>query len=265
MDATTLEMLSSKFLMGGFIFIRILGMMASAPVFKSSAINGKVKVMLSALMAIIMTNVYAESQPTIEFELLNVAVIALKEFFFGLLIGFSANLVFFAARFAGGIIDMEMGYNTSMLFDQTNVNPTLVGEFNDLIALMLFFILNGHHQVIESLFISFKIVPVSTFIINDVTIQLLVKMVVSVFILAIKFAAPILVALFCSNLSLALLARVAPQTNIFILSFQVKIVVGLLMLFVSVPLLVYVIKWALENFQSNTMDIIMSINQTGVV
>jgi flagellar biosynthesis protein FliR len=265
MDTATLDLLSAKFLMGGFIFIRIMGLMVAAPVFKSSAINGRVKVMLSALLAIIMTNVYADSQPHIEFELINVAVIALKEFFFGVLIGLSANLVFFAARFAGGIIDMEMGYNTSMLFDQTNVNPTLVGEFKDLIALMLFFIINGHHQVIESLFISFKIVPVSTFVISDVTIQLLVKMVVTVFILAIKFAAPILVALFCSNLTLALLARVAPQTNIFVLSFQIKIVVGLLMLFVSVPLLVYVIKWALENFQSNTIDIIKSIHQTGVV
>lgn len=265
MDSATLEMLSSRFLMGGFIFIRILGMMASAPVFKSTAINAKVKIMLSLLIAVIMSNVYADKQPAIEFELMNVAVITLKEFFFGVLIGFSANLVFFAARFAGGIIDMEMGYNTSMLFDQSNVNPTLVGEFKDLIALMLFFIINGHHQLIESLYISFEIVPINKFIITDVTIQLLTKMVVTVFILAMKFAAPILVALFCSNLSLALLGRVAPQTNIFVLSFQIKIIVGLLVLFTSVPLLVYVIKWALENFQSNTIDIIKSINSVGVV
>ncbi|MBX3045072.1 MAG: flagellar biosynthetic protein FliR [Candidatus Kapabacteria bacterium] len=265
MDSATLEILTSKFLTGGFIFIRILGMFASAPVFRSTAIKTKVKIMLAAILAMIMTNVFAENQPAIEFELFNVTVIALKEFFFGVLIGYTANLVFFAARFAGGIIDMEMGYNTSTLFDISNVSPTLVGEFKDLIALMLFFLINGHHQLIESLYLSFQIVPISKFSISAVTIQLLVKMVVTVFILAIKFASPVLVALFCSNLSLALLARVAPQTNIFMLSFQVKIAVGLTMLFTMVPLLVYIIKWALQNFQSQTMDIILTLNQSGAV
>jgi flagellar biosynthetic protein FliR len=258
-DSNSIEFFSSKFLIGGLIFIRILGMVAAAPVFKSTAINPQIKIYLSALMAIIMTSAFAESQPVIEFQLLNIAVLALKEFFFGVLIGFSANMVFFAARFAGGLIDMEMGYNTSTLFDQTSMTPTLVGEIKDLIALMMFFILNGHHQLIESLFASFKAVPISTFAISSVTIQLLIKMAVTTFILAIKFSAPVLVALFCTNFALALLARVAPQTNIFILSFQMKISVGLLVLIASTPMLVYVIKWALENFQSNTMQIIMSL------
>ncbi|MFA5512090.1 MAG: flagellar biosynthetic protein FliR [Candidatus Kapaibacterium sp.] len=264
MDQAQLEILTSKFLIGGLIFIRILGMMAAAPVFRSVAINAKVKVFLAAVMALIMTNVYAESQPVIEFDVFNVSVIALKEFFFGVLIGFSANMVFFAARFAGGLIDMEMGYNTSMLFDPTNINPTLVGEFKDLITLMLFFFINGHHYLIESLHASFHIVPISKFFISDITVRHLTAMMVTVFVLAMKFAAPVLVALFSANLSLALLARVAPQTNIFILSFQVKIIVGLSMLLLSLPIMVYIIKWALENFQSQTLEIIMSLNPVNV-
>jgi flagellar biosynthetic protein FliR len=264
-DSNILELLISKFLIGGLVFIRILGMMVSAPVFKSAAINSKVKVMLALILAMIMTNVFGEKQGVIEFELINISVIALKEFFFGVLIGFSANLVFFAARFAGGLIDMEMGYNTSVLFDQSSLTPTLIGEFYDLIALMMFFFINGHHHIIESLFISFQVVPISEFIITDMTISAIIKMCVSVFIIALKFAAPVLVALFCSNLSLALLARVAPQTNIFVLSFQIKIIVGLSMLFISVPMTVYVIKWALENFQSNTIEIIKTLNPIGVL
>ncbi len=265
MDNATLELLTSKFLIGGFVFIRILGMLASAPVFRSAAVNAKVKIMFAAILAVIMTNVFGESQPAIDFHLLNVLVLVLKEFFFGVLIGYTANLVFYAARFAGGIIDMEMGYNTSIIFDPSNSSPTLIGEFKDLITLMMFFFINGHHQLIESLYASFQIVPISTFSISSVTIQLLIKMIITITILAIKFASPVIVALFCSNLSLALLARIAPQTNIFMLSFQIKIAVGLTMLFTSVPLLVYIIKWALTNFQSNTLDIIMSLNSSGAV
>lgn len=259
MDYATLEILQAKFLIGGLIFIRILGMLASAPVFKSTAIKAKTKIMFAAILAMIMTNVFAESQPVIEFHIWNIAVIALKEFFFGILIGFSANIVFYAARFAGGIIDMEMGYNTSTLFDPSNISPTLVGEFKDLIALMMYFFINGHHQLIESMYASFHVVPLTMFAISDMTIQLLVKMAATITLLGLKFASPVIVALFCSNLTLALLARVAPQTNIFMLSFQIKIGLGLIMLFTMVPMLGYIIKWALENFQSNTMDIIMTL------
>ncbi len=258
-DSNSIVFFSSKFLIGALIFIRILGMMASSPIFKSTAINMQVKVFLAALMAIIMTTVFADSQPVIEFHLFNIILIAIKEFFFGVLIGFSANIVFMGARFAGGIVDMEMGYNTSMLFDQSSMTPTLVGELKELIAIMLFFILNGHHQLIEALYLSFKAVPLSTFIISNATIQILSKLAITVFILAFKFAAPMVVALFCTNFSLALLARVAPQTNIFILSFQFKIAVGLLVLFAATPMIVYIIKMALESFQSNTMQIIMSL------
>lgn len=263
MDSAALELLTSKFLIGGLIFIRILGLFAAAPVFKSTVINAKVKVMLALILAMLMTNVFAEKQPVIEFHIFSITAYALKEFFFGVLIGFSANMVFFAARFAGGLIDMEMGYNTAVLFDPSSLTPTLIGEVKDLIALMLFFFINGHHHLIEALYISFEIVPITKFVMTSVTIQLLVKMVVTVFILAIKFASPVLVALFCTNFTLALLARVAPQTNIFVLSFQAKIVVGLGMLLVSVPMFVYIIKWALKEFQSQTMNIIHSLNAGG--
>ena len=75
-----------------------------------------------------------------------------------------------------------------------------------------------------------------------------------------KIAAPVMISLFCVNLALALLARMAPQTNIFTLSFQFKIGVGLLVLFVSVPLLVLVLKLALTQMQTETMNILLSLN-----
>jgi len=258
-DAETIQILMSKFIIGILIFIRITGMFVSAPLFKSMAIPPQVKVFLAILIAAVMTNYYWMDQPAIEFHLWYIAVLALKEFFLGAIIGFSANIVFNAARMAGGLIDFEMGFQAASIFDPTNTNPTLIGELKDLIALMLFLILNVHHQLIETIYASIRAVPLTTFEMTESSYILLIKFISTVFILAIKIAAPVLIALFCANLSLALLARVAPQTNIFIISFQVKVAVGLVMLAASVPMMVYVIKWALGNMQEQTMQMLMAL------
>jgi flagellar biosynthetic protein FliR len=97
------------------------------------------------------------------------------------------------------------------------------------------------------------------------TFEMLGDIAVSIFILAVKFASPLLIALFLTNLGLALLARVAPQTNVFILSFQMKVMIGLIMLTVSLPAFVMISKDALANMQGEFLEMLMSLNPTRVL
>ena len=260
LESDTIYFLMSKFLMGTLMFVRVLGFMAAAPLFKNTAVLPQLKIFLAAIIAVMLTSSYWEQQPVIDFHLWYMALLVLKEFFLGAVIGFSARLVFFSARFAGGLIDLGMGYQTSALFDQNNVTPTLIGELKELVVLMLFIYLGGPEQIIETLYASMRAVPLTTFEVTSSSVGLFIKFATTVFIMGLKMAAPVLVALFCTNLALALLARVAPQTNIFILSFQIKVIVGLLVLSVSMPLFIYVAKWALGTLQQTTMEIIMSLN-----
>ena len=263
-DDATLYFLTGKFFIGVLFFIRIAGMFTAAPIFKNSVIPAHVKLLLSIGLAIIVTTTYWEEQPQLEMHLWYMGVLAIKEFMVGVAIGFSANMAFFAARFAGGLIDFDMGYHTSMMFNRDETSPTLVGEFKTLTMMMLFLFINGHHFIIEAVYASARIVPLTTFAVSGSTIALFVKMATSVLIIGVKMSAPLLVALFLTNLSLALLARVAPQTNIFILSFQLKVAVGLLVLFASVPVFVLVAKYSLGAMESETMKILMSLNPANV-
>jgi flagellar biosynthetic protein FliR len=113
--------------------------------------------------------------------------------------------------------------------------------------------------LIESLNASLDIIPLTTLQFTDSAKDLMIKVATSVIIIGIKISAPILVALFLTNLVLALLARIAPQTNIFVMSFQLKIAVGLLVLLISTPILIMVAKNSLELFQGETMKIIMAL------
>lgn len=259
-DNVTAYTLMDKFLVGTFMFIRILGFMMAAPLFRSSAVIPQVKIYLAIIIAVICTSAFWTEQPQMDFHLWNLVLLVLKEMLVGIILGFSANIVFYAARFAGGIVDIEMGYQTALIFDQNNTTPTLIGELKELITLMMFLILDGHHYLFEALFASFRIVPLSTFAITNSSVEILIGMAGTMLVLGVKMAAPVLVALFCTNLALALLARVAPQTNIFILSFQVKVFVGLIILLISGPMVVYLAKNALSGLEEQLYQIVMSLN-----
>lgn len=258
-DDSTVIFFMGKFIVGMLIFIRITGIMVTAPLFRSSAIIPHVKIMISVILATIVTSALWKEHPTIEFHLWNMVFLVFKEFFVGLMIGFVTNSVFWAARMAGGLIDMDMGYQTATLFDRENANPSLVGELKELMVLMVFLFINGHHYIFEGIFFSVKAIPLTKMAITASSVTLLMKMATTVFILGIKMASPVLISLFLTNLSLALLARVAPQTNIFILSFQLKVAVGLLILLASVPLFVLLAKYSLESVQEQLYTFLMTL------
>lgn len=262
-DAITIDVLLQKFVIGLLFFARVTALMATGPFFSNTAVQVQTKVALSAFIALLMTTAFADKQPPVTMEAFSLVPLVFKEALVGALLGFCSNMLFYAVRLAGGLADFDMGFQTSLLFDIDAGAPTLVGEIQSLAALMIFLILNGHHFLIEAIFASVKAVPLTTFALSEASVQGLVRFVTMSFIIGIKIAAPVLISLFVANLALALLARAAPQINVFVLSFQVKIIVGLLVLFMSVPLFVVLVKSSLGVVERQTMEVLMSVQAAG--
>ncbi len=264
LDDLVINELSGKFIIGLLFFIRISGIVVASPIFRSPAIPIPVKIFITAILSFMLTSAFANEVSSIDFHLWNIALLSFKEFLTGAIIGYALDLILQAGRYAGGMIDFEMGYHTSALFDIESTTPSIVGELKSSIILMLFLFLNGHHFVIESLYASVRAVPINSFVITESSFILLIKLITTVSIIAVKMAAPVLVSIFLTNMALALLAKIAPQTNIFILSFTLKITVGLLIMMISIPLMVMLAKYGLTLFQNETLKLIMSLNPARV-
>ena len=67
------------------------------------------------------------------------------------------------------------------------------------------------------------------------------------FTAAIEIAAPLLAALFLAEISLGLLSRAAPQLNVFVLGFPLKILLTLLLAGLALPLLPDAVSSLLEH------------------
>lgn len=231
------------FAMESFFLIlgRVSGLFLSAPIFSSRMIPGRVKgliiILLAAAMAYFVPVHYGQNLTTPAYFL---AALVL-EMLIGYTIGFVAYLVLATIQLAGQVMDMQMGFAIVNVVDpQSGTQIPLMGNFTQILALLIFLIINGHHYLIQALVQSFNIIPVLGLSLDNNFLDLLVEMSVKMFVIAVKIAAPVLVSVLISDIAMGFVARTVPQMNVFIVGMPLKILLGLVTLFIMLPVYIWV-------------------------
>lgn len=169
-------------------------------------------------------------------QMLPYAVLVVREIAFGLATGFVVVLVFAVVEMAGQMLDVEMGFSLVNVIDPVFGHPLpVIGNLLHLLALLLFLLVDGHHVVLAALVESFRQVPPGVGGLGDAGLRIGLEQASWVFYTAVKIAAPMMGVLFVTSVVLGLLARAAPQLNIFIVGLPVKVAVGLVSLAAAMP------------------------------
>ncbi len=218
------------------IMARLSGVFILAPFFSSPQISVQVKVMFSVMLSVIMFVFLDFSGQEISLKFMAIVVLLVKEVLVGFLIGGSARMLFAAVTFMAETLNIQMGFQASAMIDpSTAVQASPVGILVKFLALSIFLLLEGHHIIIEALHYSFITIPPGFQHLNIDVFAHLVKSATTIFEVGIQLATPVMGAIFFTNAALALLARVAPQTNVFVLGISITILVGLITLMLSLP------------------------------
>jgi flagellar biosynthesis protein FliR len=242
------------------LFARITSLIVVAPVVGHTAVPVQVKVGLGLFFSFVFYPLAARTAPEVDVRLLALVLMALKEVAVGLVIGFAAGVLFAGVQGAGELVGFELGFSIATIFDPENgqSNP-LVGQFFYLAASLVFLMLNGHHFAIEALQLSYAAIPVNGLQISGMAADRMVALTGTVLLVAVKLASPVIVAGFLVNLAMAVLSRVAPQMNVFVLSFPVKIAVVLVVLMTAGPMMIYVFKKLLSGFEDNVLELVRAL------
>ncbi|HEX3018857.1 MAG TPA: flagellar biosynthetic protein FliR [Chitinispirillaceae bacterium] len=223
------------------IFVRISTIIALLPVFGSWSIPFQLKIGLSLLLAVILFNpvMVTVTDNKIAFSPGLFVLLVIKEVIAGLAIGFVSSLLFTAVQFAGMLIDNEMGFGFVELADPFTDEPiTVLGQFQVVIFTILFLLFNGHYFLILAIQKSFELVPLMNVTFSgDKMLVHIITMISNIFVLALKFSAPVYVTLFLTELALGVIARTVPQINIFFVGMPLKIVIGLGSTIIVLPML----------------------------
>ncbi|MBF8983080.1 flagellar type III secretion system protein FliR [Lutibacter sp. B2] len=216
------------------IFIRIIGMFVAAPIFRQRSIPTYTKIGLAFIIAVIIFPVIDVSTKVDNRDFFILFLNVIKESLTGIMMGYMCYIYYTAIYLAGYLIDMQIGFSmATVLNPQDEAQIPLMGNFFYIIATLVFLSINGHHTLIYALKYSFNSVPIGSVGINITIIELLINILSSTFIIAIKMAGPIIVSIFVTNVALGILARTMPQMNIFMVGMPLKVLVGLAILILT--------------------------------
>jgi flagellar biosynthesis protein FliR len=218
-------------------FLRVLGMLGSAPVFSIRAIPVRTKVGLAFLVAL-SAQASLTGQPLVGLNDVNTLGAAVHELLIGLAIGFAVRLVFSSVELAGELMGLQMGLNFAMFFDpSSNGQVSAIGRFFGNMVILLFVAVNGHLLVLMAVIKSFEAFPVNHGILQTYSQLKLYQMGADLFATALWIALPLIGMLMLVNLTLGIVSRIAPQMNIYAIGFPVTLTVGLMGIAAGLPLL----------------------------
>jgi flagellar biosynthetic protein FliR len=228
----------------GLVLSRVSAIFTMAPVFGSRTIPATVKIGLALLISVAIYPTLDLNGLELPVQIIPFALMVLKEFAIGMIIGFLITMIMNAAFLAGQMVDTQMGFGIANIVDPiTGAQIPLIGQFQYVLALTLFLALNAHRILLGTLMESFRIVPLTmaSYARSIPFTAYVIKLSSEMWVLALKIAAPALAVLFLSTVALGIVARTVPQMNVFIVGFPLQIGIGLFMVMEALPMTVIVL------------------------
>ena len=247
-----------EFILFTFILMRISGFILLNPVFGRRNIPGTAKAGMILMISLVTYQMAMGN--VLDLEITSPIVYGLyliKEFLVGFVLGFTMYLFDFAITFAGSVIDFQMGMSMSTVFDaQNGTQMALTGKILQIYFLLLFFAVDGHLALMNIIVTSGQVLPYGAVTIGPDVARGILDIFTQCVILAVKLAFPIIAIEFIVEVAVGILMKMIPQINLFILSIELRILFGLviLMLFIS-PIGSYL--GDLINNMLNTIPIIL--------
>ncbi len=220
------------------VLVRISCFVFVAPFYGMGNVPARVKIGLSVVIAILVSG-FADQSAITYTGVIGYAVIVLREGITGLLIGLAASICNSIILFAGNIIDMDIGLAMAQEFDpMMKTQVTITGNLYQYFLLLLMLVTNMHHYILRALIDSYQVIPVNGQVFDwSVIADSWVQFMGDMFVIAFRIVLPVFACMMILNCILGIMAKVAPQMNMFAVGIQLKVLLGMAVLFLTVMLL----------------------------
>lgn len=229
-----LDILLNKYKLLLLILVRVSGIFVFSPLFSSQNMPNIFKAGFSFFFSIILTTTlninYLANIET------NYVLLIIKELMVGIVIGYISYVFFSAFYVLGQIIDMEIGFGMVNVIDpQNKIQIPVMGNFYYIIGFLILLMTNGHHLIIRALVDSYELLPIGRFYLSKGAMYKLLEILAKTFSIGFKISSPIVIIMLLIDILLGVLSRTIPQMNVFVVGMPLKIVVGLLVIAISIP------------------------------
>lgn len=219
----------NQFLTLVIIMIRVGPLLFLMPITGSNNVPSPVKILLTVATALVLLPVVPVHAGLLPATVLGFFLFIINEICFAGILAVFTRMIFDAVQIAGQMVGIQMGMGMAGVMDpQYGTQTSLIGQFWNLIAILIFLGIDGHHLYIRTLQESFTWVQPGTLHVGHATFEGVMQGVGRMFLMAIKIMAPASAAVFFSHVAMGIIAKTVPQIPILIVGMPINIGVGLI-------------------------------------
>lgn len=243
------------------ILTRVSCFIFVAPFFGLNNTPARIRIGLSIFTAMLLYQVLSPADAIIYDTVLEYALIVTKEALAGLLIGLGANVCTSIVNFAGSLVDTETGLSMATLMDPaTREYTSITGVFYQYMVMMMMIATGMYRYLLGAIADSFILIPVNGAVFRtDALLDTVLTFVSDYIIIGFRIVLPVFCVVLLLNAILGVLAKVSPQMNMFSVGIQLKILVGLAVLFFTASMLPGVADFVFREMQTMIAGIVESI------
>jgi flagellar biosynthetic protein FliR len=207
------------------------GMVVFNPLLMSKNVPSRLRVGLAALLTAIIAPGLQGTAPTNLTDFGLVLAIG-KEMLAGLACGFIFQIFYYLLMFAGDVMDLTFGLSMAKVFDPgTNIQMSLSGKLLDILFFLYFFATDSHLVLIRIFTSSFSIIPIGQLAHLTRMSSFVMQLFVNTFSLVMRLTMPFIAADMVLEVAMGILMKLIPQINVFVVSMQLKILLGITLMF----------------------------------
>ena len=211
------------------VLARIGGLVTFAPFWSHNAASPKIRIVLALTLALLMTPIISSRIDTPPSESMALVAVLVGEIIIGLLMGFVGKIVFGAFEIAAFFVASQMGFSLAGTIDpSTQAQTTAFGTIAQMMALMVLLAADGHYWFLGATIKSFSDVAPGEFVMNGQILDILLRLSANSLTVGVTLAAPAIIILLVVEFALEFFGKTAPQFQVFLLGFPIKIGVAVL-------------------------------------
>jgi len=228
------------------VLARVAGLFSAIPMFGARVVPNRIKAPLIFSLALLLFPIIrSHTNLPVSAEIFSLALLVVREALIGLTLGLVSQFVFGAVEFCGQQVGTQIGLSMASLFDpNTQANVPTMAMFQGALATLVYLSLGVHHIFIRGIVDSYALIPIGAWHTSPGLLHFLIEASTGIFIIGIKLAAPVSVALLATSVALGIVARSFPAMNVFMVSMPLNIGIGLIILGVSLPVFLRVLEVA---------------------
>jgi flagellar biosynthesis protein FliR len=235
---------------------RIMAMIINIPVLGGRPVPNQVKIGLGMLLTMVIIPWQPIPKDAVALSLLAFGGAIIRELLVGILAGYAAILTFGALLITSELMSTGSGFNSARLLNPAfDTSGSPLDNFFTMMTTLFFLVVDGHHTFILGLQRTFELVPLNSPL-PDFSVERLITLTAQFIAVGVRLSMPVLGALLLADLALGLLARVAPQIQVFFLGIPLKMGAGLIALALALTVLYPAIADLYRQLAPHTLELL---------